>query len=156
MTYVKSVVLVLSTLFLIYTEVRINTLLSSIDYLEFLPFLSFIFYVSIFFFSRLSVLVVLLSGFYFDLFFSDNFLGYTSIKLLSICMLIHFINSKFSRGILVEFMLFYLCALFYKFEVIVLSIDSSIFFLLIICLPNYLLFNLLTSTLRRDVFSTKI
>ena len=156
MIYLKNSFLVFLTFFLIFIEVTLNTFFSASDYVEFLPFLFYIFYVSIYFFSRSSVFVVILSGCYFDLFFTGNFLGYTSIKLLIICIFIHFLYLRLSVGIASEFLLFYLAALLYKFEVILPSFDISLVYLFVICLPNYFLFKILTSTLRRDVLSAKI
>ena len=156
MIYLKNSFLVFLTFFLIFIEVTSNTFFSGSDYVEFLPFLFYIFYVSIYFFSRSSVFVIILSGCYFDLFFTENFLGYTSIKLLIICIFIHFLYLRLSGGIALEFLLFYLAALLYKFEVILPSFDISLVYLFVICLPNYFLFKILTSTLRRDVLSAKI
>ena len=156
MIYLKNSFIVLLTFFLIFAEVTVNTFLSMSNYLEFLPLLCYIFYVSFYFFRRSSVLVIIFSGSYFDLFFSENFLGYTSIKLLVICMLIHFLHTRLSGGVVVESLLFFLATLLYKFEVLLPSFNTSFIYLFVICLPNYFLFKILTSTLRRDVLSTKI
>lgn len=156
MIYLKNSFIVLLTFFLIFAEVTVNTFLSMSNYLEFLPLLCYIFYVSFYFFRRSSVLVIIFSGSYFDLFFSENFLGYTSIKLLVICMLIHFLHIRLSGGVVVESLLFFLATLLYKFEVLLPSFNTSFIYLFVICLPNYFLFKILTSTLRRDVLSTKI
>ena len=156
MIYLKNSLIVLLTFFLIFAEVTVNTFLSMSNYLEFLPLLCYIFYVSFYFFRRSSVLVIIFSGSYFDLFFSENFLGYTSIKLLVICMLIHFLHIRLSGGVVVESLLFFLATLLYKFEVLLPSFNTSFIYLFVICLPNYFLFKILTSTLRRDVLSTKI
>ena len=67
MIYLKNSFLVFLTFFLIFIEVTLNTFFSGSDYVEFLPFLFYIFYVSIYFFSRSSVFVIILSGCYFDL-----------------------------------------------------------------------------------------
>ena len=156
MIYLKNSFIVLLTFFLIFAEVTVNTFLSMSNYLEFLPLLCYIFYVSFYFFRRSSVLVIIFSGSYFDLFFSENFLGYTSIKLLVICMLIHFLHIRLPGGVVVESLLFFLATLLYKFEVLLPSFNTSFIYLFVICLPNYFLFKILTSTLRRDVLSTKI
>tara|TARA_B100000902_G_scaffold387298_1_gene431175 strand:+ start:2304 stop:2774 length:471 start_codon:yes stop_codon:yes gene_type:complete len=156
MIYLKNSFIVLLTFFLIFAEVTVNTFLSMSNYLEFLPLLCYIFYVSFYFFRRSSVLVIIFSGSYFDLFFSENFLGYTSIKLLVICMLIHFLHTRLPGGVVVESLLFFLATLLYKFEVLLPSFNTSFIYLFVICLPNYFLFKILTSTLRRDVLSTKI
>lgn len=156
MKFLRKILLIFLTFLLIFTEARVNTLLSDIDYIEMLPFLIYIFYVSLYSFSSGSSLVLVLSGFYFDLFLTDNFLGYTSIKFLLICTIIHYLYTILSSGIVTEFTLFYLSALIYKFEVISSSLGINFIYIIIICLPNYFLFKILASTLRRDVFSTKI
>lgn len=156
MKFLRKILLIFLTFLLIFTEARVNTLLSDIDYIEMLPFLIYIFYVSLYSFSSGSSLVLVLSGFYFDLFLTDNFLGYTSIKFLLICTIIHYLYTRLSNGIVTEFTLFYLSALIYKFEVISSSLGINFIYIIIICLPNYFLFKILASTLRRDVFSTKI
>ena len=125
-------------------------------YFEFYPFLIYLFYVSSKYFSRSSVLILVLNGFYYDIFYTTNFLGETSIKLLLICIVTHFISTKLSKSIFTNFLLFYICLLLYKYELIVGDIGMALFYFLIICLPNYLLFRALNSNLRRDVFSAKI
>ena len=156
MIYLKNAILNLLTFILIFIEVRGNSFLSANEYLEVLPFFIYFYYIATFNFSRSSVSVLILNGFYFDLFFSDNYLGYTSIKLLFICIIVHFIYTKVGSGIIANFSLFYLSVFLYKFESYVNNFDISIVYLLLICLPNYLLFKALTSNLRSDVFSTKI
>ena len=156
MTYLKNFTLVIATFFLLYIEVRVNTFLSGNEYLGALPFLIYLFYVATFKFSRNSIIVLILNGFYYDLLFTDNYLGYTSIKFLIICMMINFISTKSGVGFITNFFLFYVCTLLYKFEIIVINFETTFLYLLVICLPNYLLFKALTSNLRRDVFSTKI
>jgi len=156
MTYLKNFTLVVTTFFLVYTEVRVNTFLSGNEYLEALPFLVYLFYVATFKFSRNSIIVLILNGFYYDLLFTDNYLGYTSIKFLLMCMIVNFISTKSGLGFITNFLLFYLCTLIYKFEIIFVNINSNFLYLLVICFPNYLLFKALTGNLRRDVFSTKI
>ena len=156
MTYLKNFSLTVLTFFLVYTEVVINTFLSGNEYLEALPFFVYLFYVATFKFSRNSIIVLILNGFYYDLLFTDNYLGYTSIKFLLICMIVNFIFTKGDLGFIANFFLFYTCTLLYKFEIIFVNIDATLFYLLVICFPNYLLFKAFTSNLRRDVFSTKI
>lgn len=156
MTYLKNFTLVVATFFLVYTEVRVNTFLSGNEYLEALPFLIYLFYVATFKFSLNSIIVLILNGFYYDLLFTDNYLGYTSIKFLLMCMIVNFISTKSGLGFITNFLLFYLCTLIYKFEIIFVNINSNFLYLLVICFPNYLLFKALTGNLRRDVFSTKI
>ena len=156
MTYLKNFTFVIATFFLLYTEVRVNTFLSGNEYLGALPFLIYLFYVATFKFSRNSIIVLILNGFYYDLLFTDNYLGYTSIKFLLICMIINFIFTKGGSGFITNFLLFYVCTLLYKFEIIFVNIDTNLLYLLVICFPNYLLFKALTGNLRRDVFSTKI
>ena len=156
MTYLKNFTLVIATFFLLYTEVRVNTFLSGNEYLGALPFLLYLFYVATFKFSRNSIIVLILNGFYYDLLFTDNYLGFTSIKFLLICMIINYISIKSGLGLITNFLLFYVCTLLYKFEIIFVNIDATLFYLLVICFPNYLLFKAFTSNLRRDVFSTKI
>ena len=156
MTYLKNFTLVVATFFLVYTEVRVNTFLSGNEYLEALPFLIYLFYVATFKFSLNSIIVLILNGFYYDLLFTDNYLGYTSIKFLLMCMIFNFISTKSGLGFITNFLLFYLCTLIYKFEIIFVNINSNFLYLLVICFPNYLLFKALTGNLRRDVFSTKI
>jgi len=125
-------------------------------YFEFYPFLIYLFYVSTKYFSRSSVLIVVLNGFYYDIFYTSNFLGETSIKFLFICIVTHFISTKLSTNIFNNFLLFFICLLLYKYELIVTDIGMSLFYYLVICLPNFLLFRALNSNLRRDVFSAKI
>ena len=125
-------------------------------YFEFYPFLIYLFYVSTKYFSRSSVLIIVLNGFYYDIFYTSNFLGETSIKFLFICIVTHFISTKLSKSIFNNFLLFYICLLLYKYEMIVADIGMSLFYFLVICLPNFLLFRALNSNLRRDVFSAKI
>jgi len=125
-------------------------------YIEFYPFLIYLFYVSTKYFSRSSVLIVVLNGFYYDIFYTSNFLGETSIKFLFICIVTHFISTKLSTNIFNNFLLFFICLLLYKYELIVTDIGMSLFYYLVICLPNFLLFRALNSNLRRDVFSAKI
>lgn len=156
MTYLKNLILTFLTFFLIFTEIRVNTFLTNNVYFEFYPFLIYLFYVSSKYFSRSSVLILVLNGFYYDIFYTTNFLGETSIKLLLICIVTHFISTKLSKSIFTNFLLFYICLLLYKYEVIVGDIGMSLFYFLVICLPNYLLFRALNSNLRRDVFSAKI
>jgi len=108
MKFLRKILLIFLTFLLIFTEARVNTLLSDIDYIEMLPFLIYIFYVSLYSFSSGSSLVLVLSGFYFDLFLTDNFLGYTSIKFLLICTIIHYLYTRLSSGIVTEFTLFQL------------------------------------------------
>ena len=156
MTYLKNFSLIVFTFFLVYTEVGINTFLSGNEYLEALPFLVYLFYVATLKFSRSSIIVLILNGFYYDLLFTDNYLGYTSIKFLLMCMIVNFISTKSGLGFITNFLLFYLCTLIYKFEIIFVNINSNFLYLLVICFPNYLLFKALTGNLRRDVFTTKI
>ena len=156
MTYLKNLILTFLTFFLIFTEIRVNTFLTNNVYFEFYPFLIYLFYVSSKYFSRSSVLILVLNGFYYDIFYTTNFLGETSIKLLLICIVTHFISTKLSKSIFTNFLLFYICLLVYKYELIVGDIGMSLFYFLVICLPNYLLFRALNSNLRRDVFSAKI
>ena len=156
MTYLKNFILISATFFLIFTEIRINSFLNNNMYIEFYPFLIYLFYVSTKYFSRSSVLIVVLNGFYYDIFYTSNFLGETSIKFLFICIVTHFISTKLSSNILNNFLLFFICLLLYKYELIVTDIGMSLFYYLVICLPNFLLFRALNSNLRRDVFSAKI
>jgi len=156
MTYLKNLILISATFFLIFTEIRINSFLNNNMYFEFYPFLIYLFYVSTKYFSRSSVLIVVLYGFYYDIFYTSNFLGETSIKFLFICIVTHFISTKLSKSIFINFLLFYICLLLYKYELIVADIGMSLFYFLVICLPNFLLFRALNSNLRRDVFSAKI
>jgi len=156
MTYLKNFILISATFFLIFTEIRINSFLNNNMYIEFYPFLIYLFYVSTKYFSRSSVLIVVLNGFYYDIFYTSNFLGETSIKFLFICIVTHFISTKLSTNIFNNFLLFFICLLLYKYELIVTDIGMSLFYYLVICLPNFLLFRALNSNLRRDVFSAKI
>ena len=156
MTYLKNLILTFATFFLIFTEIRVNTFLTNNVYFEFYPFLIYLFYISTNYFSRSSVLILVLNGFYYDIFYTANFLGETSIKFLLICVVTHFISTKFSKSIFNNFLLFYICLLLYKYELIVADVIMSLFYFLVICLPNYLLFRALNSNLRRDVFSAKI
>ena len=156
MTYLKNFILISATFFLIFTEIRINSFLNNNMYFEFYPFLIYLFYVSTKYFSRSSVLIIVLNGFYYDIFYTSNFLGETSIKFLFICIVTHFISTKLSKSIFNNFLLFYICLLLYKYELIVTDIGMLLFYFLVICLPNFLLFRALNSNLRRDVFSAKI
>ena len=156
MKYLKNLIVTFATFFLIFTEIRVNTFLTNNVYFEFYPFLIYLFYVSTNYFSRSSVLIIVLSGFYYDIFYTSNFLGETSIKFLFICIVIHFISTKLSTNIFNNFLLFFICLLLYKYELIVTDIGMSLFYYLVICLPNFLLFRALNSNLRRDVFSAKI
>ena len=156
MTYLKNLILTFATFFLIFTETRVNTFLTNNVYFEFYPFLVYLFHVSTNYFSRSSVLIIVLNGFYYDIFYTSNFLGETSIKFLFICIVTHFISTKLSRNIFNNFLLFFICLLLYKYELIVTDIGMSLFYYLVICLPNFLLFRALNSNLRRDVFSAKI
>ena len=156
MTQLKNLILTFATFFLIFTEIRINTFLNNNVYFEFYPFLIYLFYVSTKYFSRSSVLIIVLNGFYYDIFYTSNFLGETSIKFLFICIVTHFISTKLSTNIFNNFLLFFICLLLYKYELIVTDIGMSLFYYLVICLPNFLLFRALNSNLRRDVFSAKI
>ena len=156
MTYLKNFILISATFSLIFTEIRINSFLNNNMYFEFYPFLIYLFYVSTKYFSRSSVLIVVLNGFYYDIFYTSNFLGETSIKFLFICIVTHFISTKLSKSIFTNFLLFYICLLLYKYELVVADIGMSLFYFLVICLPNFLLFRALNSNLRRDVFSAKI
>ena len=156
MTYLKNFILISATFFLIFTEIRINSFLNNNMYFEFYPFLIYLFYVSTKYFSRSSVLIVVLNGFYYDIFYTSNFLGETSIKFLFICIVTHFISTKLSTNILNNFLLFFICLLLYKYELIVTDIGMSLFYYLVICLPNFLLYRALNSNLRRDVFSAEI
>ena len=156
MTYLKNLILTFATFFLIFTEIRVNTFLTNNVYFEFYPFLVYLFHVSTNYFSRSSVLIIVLNGFYYDIFYTSNFLGETSIKFLFICIVTHFISTKLSTNIFNNFLLFFICLLLYKYELIVTDIGMSLFYYLVICLPNFLLFRALNSNLRRDVFSAKI
>ena len=156
MTYLKNLILTFATFFLIFTETRVNTFLTNNVYFEFYPFLVYLFHVSTNYFSRSSVLIVVLNGFYYDIFYTSNFLGESSIKFLFICIVTHFISTKLSTNIFNNFLLFFICLLLYKYELIVTDIGMSLFYYLVICLPNFLLFRALNSNLRRDVFSAKI
>ena len=156
MTQLKNLILTFATFFLIFTETRVNTFLTNNVYFEFYPFLVYLFHVSTNYFSRSSVLIIVLNGFYYDIFYTSNFLGETSIKFLFICIVTHFISTKLSKSIFINFLLFYICLLLYKYELIVADVIMSLFYFLVICLPNYLLFRVLNSNLRRDVFSAKI
>ena len=156
MTYLKNLIVTFATFFLIFTETRVNTFLTNNVYFEFYPFLVYLFHVSTNYFSRSSVLIIVLNGFYYDIFYTSNFLGETSIKFLFICIVTHFISTKLSKSIFNNFLLFFICLLLYKYELIVTDIGMSLFYYLVICLPNFLLFRALNSNLRRDVFSAKI
>ena len=115
MTYLKNFTFVIASFFLLYTEVRVNTFMSGNEYLAALPFLIYLFYVATLKFSMNSIIVLILNGFYYDLLFTDNYLGYTSIKFLLICMIINFISTKSGPGLITNFLLFYVCTLIYKF-----------------------------------------
>jgi len=156
MTSLKNLILTFATFFLIFTETRVNTFLTNNVYFEFYPFLVYLFHVSTNYFSRSSVLIIVLNGFYYDIFYTSNFLGETSIKFLFICIVTHFISTKLSTNIFNNFLLFFICLLLYKYELIVTDIGMSLFYYFVICLPNFLLFRALNSNLRRDVFSAKI
>ena len=156
MMYLKNLILTFATFFLIFTETRVNTFLTNNVYFEFYPFLVYLFHVSTNYFSRSSVLIIVLNGFYYDIFYTSNFLGESSIKFLFICIVTHFISTKLSTNIFNNFLLFFICLLLYKYELIVTDIGMSLFYYLVICLPNFLLFRALNSNLRRDVFSAKI
>ena len=156
MTYLKNLILTFATFFLIFTETRVNTFLTNNVYFEFYPFLVYLFHVSTNYFSRSSVLIIVLNGFYYDIFYTSNFLGESSIKFLFICIVTHFISTKLSTNIFNNFLLFFICLLLYKYELAVADISMSLFYFLVICLPNFLLFRALNSNLRRDVFSAKI
>ena len=156
MTQLKNLILTFATFFLIFTETRVNTFLTNNVYFEFYPFLVYLFHVSTNYFSRSSVLIIVLNGFYYDIFYTSNFLGESSIKFLFICIVTHFISTKLSTNIFNNFLLFFICLLLYKYELIVTDIGMSLFYYLVICLPNFLLFRALNSNLRRDVFSAKI
>ena len=156
MNYLKNLIVTFATFFLIFTEIRVNTFLTNNVYFEFYPFLIYLYYVSTNYFSRSSVLIIVLSGFYYDIFYTSNFLGETSIKFLFICIVTHFISTKLTKNIFTNFLLFYICLLLYKYELIVADIGMTLFYFLVICLPNFLLFRALNSNLRRDVFSAKI
>ena len=156
MTYLKNLILTFATFFLIFTETRVNTFLTNNVYFEFYPFLVYLFHVSTNYFSRSSVLIIIVNGFYYDIFYTSNFLGESSIKFLFICIVTHFISTKLSTNIFNNFLLFFICLLLYKYELIVTDIGMSLFYYLVICLPNFLLFRALNSNLRRDVFSAKI
>ena len=156
MTYLKNLILTFATFFLIFTETRVNTFLTNNVYFEFYPFLVYLFHVSTNYFSRSSVLIIVLNGLYYDIFYTSNFLGESSIKFLFICIVTHFISTKLSTNIFNNFLLFFICLLLYKYELIVTDIGMSLFYYLVICLPNFLLFRALNSNLRRDVFSAKI
>ena len=156
MKYLKNLIVTFATFFLIFTEIRVNTFLTNNVYFEFYPFLVYLFHVSTNYFSRSSVLIIILNGFYYDIFYTSNFLGETSIKFLFICIVTHFISTKLSTNIFNNFLLFFICLLLYKYELIVTDIGMSLFYYLVICLPNFLLFRALNSNLRRDVFSAKI
>ena len=112
MTYLKNLILTFATFFLIYTEIRVNTFLTNNVYFEFYPFLVYLFHVSTNYFSRSSVLIIVLNGFYYDIFYTSNFLGETSIKFLFICIVTHFISTKLSKSIFINFLLFYICCYF--------------------------------------------
>ena len=156
MKYLKNFSLIPATFFLVYAEVGVNTFLSGNEYLEALPFLIYLFYIATFKFSRISLIVLIFNGLYYDLLFTDNYLGYTSAKFLLICIIVNFISTKSGFGFISNFFLFYICTLLYKFEIVFVNIDTTFFYFLVICFPNYLLFKAFTSNLRRDVFSTKI
>ena len=156
MMYLKNLILTFAIFFLIFTETRVNTFLTNNVYFEFYPFLVYLFHVSTNYFSRSSVLIIVLNGFYYDIFYTSNFLGESSIKFLFICIVTHFISTKLSTNIFNNFLLFFICLLLYKYELIVTDIGMSLFYYLVICLPNFLLFRALNSNLRRDVFSAKI
>ena len=128
MTYLKNFILISATFFLIFTEIRINSFLNNNMYFEFYPFLIYLFYVSTKYFSRSSVLIIVLNGFYYDIFYTSNFLGETSIKFLFICIVTHFISTKLSKSIFINFLLFYICLLLYKYELIVTDIGMSLFY----------------------------
>ena len=128
MTHLKNLILISATFFLIFTEIRINSFLNNNMYFEFYPFLIYLFYVSTKYFSRSSVLIIVLNGFYYDIFYTSNFLGETSIKFLFICIVTHFISTKLSTNILNNFLLFFICLLLYKYELIVTDIGMSLFY----------------------------
>ena len=109
MNYLKNLIVTFATFFLIFTEIRVNTFLTNNVYFEFYPFLIYLFYVSTNYFSRSSVLIIVLSGFYYDIFYTSNFLGETSIKFLFICIVTHFIFTKLGKSIFNNF-------LFWTFE----------------------------------------
>ncbi len=133
MKYLKNLILTFATFFLIFTETRVNTFLTNNVYFEFYPFLVYLFHVSTNYFSRSSVLIIVLNGFYYDIFYTSNFLGETSIKFLFICIVTHFISTKLSTNILNNFLLFFICLLLYKYELIVTDIGMSLFYYLVIC-----------------------
>ena len=132
MTYLKNLILTFATFFLIFTETRVNTFLTNNVYFEFYPFLVYLFHVSTNYFSRSSVLIIVLNGFYYDIFYTSNFLGETSIKFLFICIVTHFISTKLSTNILNNFLLFFIFFLLYKYELIVTDIGMSLFYYLVV------------------------
>ena len=125
--------------------------------LEILPFLILLFYISINKFSNAYIPAFFISGIYYDLFYTSNYLGFTSVKFLSIGIVINFINNKLDDNFFSEFLVFFLAVAIYKFEFIIYSysfIQLTIVFL--ISVINYFLFKLINITLKRYVFKKSI
>ena len=141
-------VLTLELIFGIFTEFT--------DY-RFLPFLILLFYISINKFSNSFVFAYFLDGIYYDLFYTSNYFGTTSVKFIFFAILINYVYQKLDNSLYSEYLVFLLAVIIYNYEIIIFSLSFSSFMnILIISIINYFLFKLINITLKRDVFKKSI
>ncbi len=141
-------VLTLELIFGIFTEFT--------DY-RFLPFLILLFYISINKFSNSFVFAYFLAGIYYDLFYTSNYFGTTSVKFIFFAILINYVYQKLDNSLYSEYLVFLLAVIIYNYEIIIFSLSFSSFMnILIISIINYFLFKLINITLKRDVFKKSI
>ena len=74
--------------------------------LQILPFLILIFYISTKRFSNSFILAFFFSGIYYDLFYTSNYFGTTSIKYIFIAIVINFIYNRVNESLFSEYLIF--------------------------------------------------
>ncbi len=141
-------VLILELLFGIFTEFT--------DY-RLLPFLILLFYISINKFSNSFVFAYFFAGIYYDLFYTSNYFGTTSVKFILFGIVINYVYDKLENSLYSEYLVFLLAVIIYNYEIIIYSLSLYSFInIFLISIINYFLFKLINITLKRDVFKKSI
>ena len=125
--------------------------------LQILPFLILIFYISTKRFSNSFIFAFFFSGIYYDLFYTSNYFGTTSIKYIFIAIVINFIYNRVNESLFSEYLIFLLTVAIYKFEILLNTFNISDFTnIFLISAINYFLFKIISVTLKWDVFKKSI
>ena len=156
MNLVKNLSYVFLFIFVLTVELLFGILSDFTNY-KLLPFLILLFYLSTNKFSNSFILAYFLSGIYYDLFYTSNYFGTTSLKFISLGIVINYLYNKFDNNLYSEYLIFLLAVAIYNYELIIYSFSYYSFTIIfVITMINYFLFKLINITLKRDVFKKSI